>query len=255
MVKKEVIRTENRISVLLKESRKNHGLSVQEVVERLAKLGVNISGKTLYGWEGGRRQPDAEEFLTLCQVYEISAFPETIKKAPSLSDGAMKIAKIFDGLDAWGQKALLSAAEIEAARCDESSARARAIPANVIPLRCSVQSASAGTGMYLGPEEFETVFVEENDLTRRASFGVPVRGDSMEPVYHDGDILIVEAAEEVGVGETGVFTVSGEGFVKQRGEGALISLNPKYAPIALTEDTWCNGRVIGVLAPAWIVKK
>lgn len=190
-----------------------------------------------------------------CTLNDFSTRPAETKTAPSLSDGAMKIAKIFDGLDAWGQKALLSAAEIEAARCDESSARARAVPANVIPLRCSVQSASAGTGMYLGPEEFETVFVEENDLTRRASFGVPVRGDSMEPVYHDGDILIVEAAEEVGVGETGVFTVSGEGFVKQRGEGALISLNPKYAPIALTEDTWCNGRVIGVLAPAWIVKK
>ena len=123
---------------------------------------------------------------------------------------------------------------------------------NLIPFLRSLQPVSAGTGAYLGPEEFETIFVEENELTRRASFGVPVRGDSMEPLYHDGDILVVEGAEDVNIGEIGVFTVNGDGYVKKRGDGVLISLNPDYAPIPITGDSWCNGKVIGLLAPEWV---
>ena len=74
----------------------------------------------------------------------------------------------------------------------------------------------------------------------------------MEPTYHDGDILIIESAEDISVDEVGVFTINGEGFVKKRGDGVLISLNPAYAPVPMSDNTRCNGRVIGVLDPAWI---
>ena len=47
----------------------------------------------------------------------------------------------------------------------------------------------------------KSVFASGNELTRRASFGVPVSGDSMEPRYHNGDILVVEGAEEIDLGE------------------------------------------------------
>ena len=121
-----------------------------------------------------------------------------------------------------------------------------------IPFQGSLQPASAGTGTYLGPEAFEIIHVRENDLTRRAAFGVPVQGDSMAPRYHSGDILIVEGAEEIEPGEIGIFTIDGEGYVKELGEEELISLNPKYDPIPINESIRCHGRVIGVLDPAWI---
>lgn len=124
---------------------------------------------------------------------------------------------------------------------------------NVIPFRNSEQPASAGTGTYLGPEAFETIMVQENDLTKRASFGVPVSGDSMEPRYHDKDILIVERAEELESGEIGIFTLKGEGYVKKLSCGELISLNPEYPPIPMDESISLNGRVIGVLKPDWVV--
>lgn len=179
-----------------------------------------------------------------------------------VSDEAMALAADYDHrMDDWGRKAVRELADIEIARfVDENR---RAIQDEVedpednvtyFPLRCSTQSASAGTGTYLGPEAFETIYVQENALTRRATFGVPVSGDSMEPRYHNGDILMVEGAEELDVGEIGVFSVDGEGFVKQLGDGELISLNPKYAPVPLTESTWCHGRVIGVLAQEWIAE-
>ena len=76
----------------------------------------------------------------------------------------------------------------------------------------------------------------------------------MEPRYHNGDILMVEAAHDIPVGEIGVFTLNGSGYVKQRGADTLVSLNPAYDPIPLDESVRCNGRVIGILNPAWIVE-
>lgn len=112
--------------------------------------------------------------------------------------------------------------------------------------RISEQPAAAGNGVYLGPESFYTVMVRADALPRNAAFGVPVSGDSMEPKYHDGDILIV-STDKPERGEVGIYTMDGQGYVKVRGNNELLSLNPAYDPIPMTEDIICNGKVIGVL--------
>lgn len=121
-----------------------------------------------------------------------------------------------------------------------------------IDFRNSDQAASAGTGVFLNDESMDTIHVRLDALPRgyeRAPeryFGVPVAGDSMEPHFHDGDILIV-SQEPVDVGDIGVFTMNGEGYVKKLGRGVLHSLNPEYEDLPLEEDVRCNGKVVGVL--------
>ncbi|HJD23724.1 MAG TPA: helix-turn-helix domain-containing protein [Firmicutes bacterium] len=76
----------------LKKYRKTAGYSVKETVRMLGERGIAISDKTLYSWESGHRQPDAETFLSLCLVYgaapldDIEKRPET--KAPEASGSA-----------------------------------------------------------------------------------------------------------------------------------------------------------------------
>ena len=70
------------IAPLLKSKRKDLGLSVREVLAKLHEDGIDVSDKTLYGWESGHRQPDADTFLALCQIYKIGSF-SNIQKAPS----------------------------------------------------------------------------------------------------------------------------------------------------------------------------
>lgn len=55
--------------------------------------------------------------------------------------------------------------------------------------------------------------------------------------------------QPVEVGDIALITMDGCGYVKKLGEGKLISLNKRYAPIPMTEDIRINGKVIGVLAP------
>lgn len=127
-------------------------------------------------------------------------------------------------------------------------------PQNTVPLRISEQSAAAGHGAYLGPESFQIIDVLDNDMTHRAGFAVPVSGDSMEPKYHDGDILLI-VKEQVEMGEIGLFTLDGCGYVKKLGDGELISLNPEYEPIPLDDSIICNGKVVGTLPKEWIIEK
>lgn len=108
---------------------------------------------------------------------------------------------------------------------------------------------SAGTGVYLDNCEKDMLEVEETDLTNEANFALRVSGNSMEPVYHDGDMVLIASQPTVEVGETGIFIVNDEGYIKKFGGDKLISLNPDYDDIMLNEDDsfYCKGKVIGVL--------
>ena len=75
----------SNVSTILKEKRKGLGLSVKTVLDELRSYDIEISDKTLYGWESGHRQPDADTFLALCQIYGIDTLKGTAK-APSTSD-------------------------------------------------------------------------------------------------------------------------------------------------------------------------
>ena len=109
--------------------------------------------------------------------------------------------------------------------------------------------AGAGGGIHLESNEATEISVVENEKTKHADFALRVSGDSMEPRFHDGDILLVENTPEIAVGELGIFICDGEGYFKKFGGDHLISLNEKYAPIPLDSfgSFSCRGTVIGTL--------
>lgn len=107
--------------------------------------------------------------------------------------------------------------------------------------------ASAGTGQYvfndIPPEMIE---VEKDMETMQANFAIGVNGNSMEPTYKDGDTLLVKKQPKINIGEIGIFMVNGESFVKELGDGVLISHNKEYGDISIDETTICIGKVVGV---------
>lgn len=106
-------------------------------------------------------------------------------------------------------------------------------------------SVSAGAGEVIFDDVYsERITVPDRPQYRRVAYAVKVNGHSMEPLYHDKDILLVEPACEVSVGEIGIFNVNGQAYVKKLGDGKLISLNKGYNDIPLTEESLCMGRVV-----------
>ena len=108
-------------------------------------------------------------------------------------------------------------------------------------------AASAGTGNYLLCEGYDFEFKEFTNVPHNAEFALRIKGDSMLPAYEDGDIVFVRTNVVVEFGQVGIFILNNESYLKQWGNGKLISLNPKYAPIAIGEydEFRIVGRVVG----------
>lgn len=114
----------------------------------------------------------------------------------------------------------------------------------------STLKVSAGAGEPLIDDSYpDFIEVKKSDLTERANFAVKINGKSMMPRFKDGDVVLVRSQPYVNLGEIGIFIMDGNGYIKERGNDRLISINPEYDDIYFKEgqDIRCKGLVIGTL--------
>ena len=104
------------VSKILKSKRKELKLSVKDVIAKLEKRGVTVSDKTLYSWESGQRQPDADTFIILCDIYKITSFTqiEVPEKEPLKDSKLNTILHNYDKLNDRGKTALMEQSEVMA---------------------------------------------------------------------------------------------------------------------------------------------
>ena len=109
---------------------------------------------------------------------------------------------------------------------------------------------SAGLGSFLDSSPSQSVTLEVNEITDRADYAVRVSGDSMEPRFFDGDIVIVESCGDIPVGKVGIFLYNGESYIKKYGGDRLRSVNPKYKDMVFKDgdDITCLGLVLGTIS-------
>lgn len=105
--------------------------------------------------------------------------------------------------------------------------------------------ASAGTGEVIFQDmTVDRILIPDIPKYKRVSYAIGVNGHSMEPLYNDGDMLLVEPICQIEIGEIGIFIIEDKAYVKKLGEEELISLNKGYDNIPLTNGTKCMGRVV-----------
>lgn len=234
----------------LKEGRTNAKLKQSEVAEK-----IGIKGNTLSNYENGVSEPDIDTFCALCDIYNIdpanilneayglSVQGDEFKIKPSEIEHVEK----YRALDQHGKETVSYILDREIERVKQIE-QAASTPAATRMINYYYRLASAGTGQIVfdmpPTKRIEIPAIPEY---RKADYAIGVNGNSMEPVYHDGDTLLVEMTDHVEVGEIGIFLVNGESFVKKLGEKELCSLNPKSKNIPLNESARCLGRVIGQL--------
>ena len=108
--------------------------------------------------------------------------------------------------------------------------------------------ASAGTGNFLDDSGFEMIeapgFVPD-----AVDFALRVSGDSMEPLFRDGQMIWIKKQAAFGHGDIGIFILSGDVYCKKliiEGERAFLrSINPAYDDIEVIEDL--GFKAIGVV--------
>lgn len=208
----------------------------------LAKL-INVkSSGVISNWEKDLNKPDAEKIVRLCSVLDISAsylLDYYGKPDIEFSSSEIKHIKKYRDLDDHGRELVDLVLDKEHERYLASTNEK---PAALRIYTYMQKIAAAGNGFYFEDIPTETI---EAPYMDGADFIIGVSGDSMEPTYSDGDLVYVEKRQIVQTGEIGIFIINNECYIKEVGENALISHNPKYDPIPGNESIHCIGKVLG----------
>lgn len=225
---------------------------------RLAEI-VGVSKGTIGNYESNLCSPNEKILFRLFSALECDANflyqdnitpqknKETETKASDKENKhiTLKESELLDkyrGLDEHGVRVVDFVIDEEYSRCSENED----VP--FIKIRHSFYKVSAGRGFDLGDEdEWEEIDIPDTPESRKADFALTIKGDSMEPAYSDGEIVLVKAQSAVEIGETGIFVVNGSGYIKKNGGDRLISVNPEYGDIIFSEGDIisCAGKVIG----------
>lgn len=242
--------------------REEKGISRKDFAEKL-----EIPYTTLRNYETDQREPGHKLLIKMATILSVSVddlvghHMQNEQTAPSYSDEAEAIAKDYDQLDSHGKKVVRvvmneekdrMAVEAENRRQAEADAQARASMEAALEMGSTVYNVphyslpmSAGTGEESG-QEYPEDFALKKSPPRGTSYIAEVSGTSMEPTYFNGDMVFVHATTEIQVGQIGVFFMDGKQWIKELGDGELISHNPEYRPRPMTEDIRCQGLVLGV---------
>lgn len=227
----------------LKQARENKGYNQKQFAERLG-----VTPTRLNYWEKDKREPDVAIIKQIAQSLDVSSDwligNNIISSEIELTAAEKQHIKKYRTLDEYGKKAVDDLLENEYARCTEVIDEPK-----VITLPMAELKASAGTGQWLGDDEYTTwVDVLDAPEARRANVVIEVSGDSMLPKYHDGDKVLVKLQPTVEQNEIGIFIVDNCGYIKKLGVNELISVNKEYDNIPLNEynDVTCVGKVIGI---------
>ena len=247
--------TKEEIGCVIKASRIASGMTQAQVAKALGRPQNTISA-----WEVGRAQPDAN---TLFELFEIlgRSVDEAFGFSPSSDSVAFSVAekdhiKKYRLLDPLGKEAVDSVLDIEHRRYLENLKRrqeehrtetSEEITGDTVYFTVPEYSSpmSAGTGQ-LAEEEWAEDLLLTKAPPRGTSYIARVQGNSMEPTYQDGDRLFIRSAVEIEPGQIGVFLMDGQHWVKELGDGVLVSHNSEYDPIPFTEGIQCQGLVLGV---------
>ena len=227
----------------IKTFRKSAGFTQDELAKRL-----NTTKQTISRYEKGDRKANQDMLFELCDIFGVSIddfFPsqnETLQSPPTSS-----IQTIYDELNPPRQVKVLNYAKRqlnEQKNEEETKGNEVSEAIQLYSYDYYDHPASAGTGQYLNDVRVEQI---ELPVDIDADFVIPIKGDSMEPDYHDGDLVFIQTSVDLNDGVIGVFNYNGDAYIKQlvidEDQAYLHSLNPEYKDMPITPET--DFRIIG----------
>lgn len=212
---------------------------------------IGCSKSAITNWEAGIRKPDLDTLGKLCRVLSIpTCLFFGIPHEAMMAKDEIALMNNYRSLNKYNKRTAVQTMQI--LLDSQIKALHENIKERFIRIEQEQLPASAGTGVPLDNIEApEYVYVHVSREACMADEIIAVSGDSMQPTFNNGDLLLVERASEIEPGEIGIFIVAGDGFVKEYQPDGLHSHNPKYHTICPSEDdnTRCIGRVLGAVSP------
>lgn len=219
---------------------------------------IGISSSTMTNWKNRGTDPPAKYIIPICEFLNITPYLLLANKESSptieLKADEQELIDIYQNLSTMNKGRLRERAEmlaeLEVPVADETTNEIEPEEQETIFIEFSNLKVSAGAGEPLIDDSYpDFIEVKKGELTENANFAVKINGKSMMPHFKDGDVVLVRSQPYVNIGEIGIFVIDGNGYIKERGDDRLISINPRYNDIYFEEgqEIRCKGLVIGTL--------
>ena len=227
----------------IKELRKTARITQADLASRLG-----LTRAAILNWETGRTRPDISNLPALCDALNIPVgdfFTSNVIGIQESKD-ERKLISSYRNMDAGHKGFLLKMAQ-ELETLDQEVVR-RQDEVHLLRLPYAEDAVAAG----IGTEGFEAAcsqrYVHNTPQLQETDILFHVNGDSMEPRYPHGCVVMVKEGSETKPGDIAVFSVDGTLFIKQYQKDGLHSLNSAYPPMLSSHysDIRVIGRVIGI---------
>ena len=220
-------------------------LSAKGLNPRQLAIALDFKYTTVNDWVNAKTYPRIDKIEMLANFFNVSKSDLVENKNEEMATTS-PVQAIYDQLTPPRQAKALTYLKKQLLEQNEEETKINEV-SEVIQLysyNYYDHPASAGTGQYLNDVRVEQI---ELPIDVDADFVIPIKGDSMEPDYHDGDLVFIQTSVDLNNGVIGVFNYNGEAYIKQlvidTEQAYLHSLNPKYKDMPITPET--DFRIIG----------
>lgn len=230
------------ISHQIKVLRSRMGWTQEQLADKM-----NVSKQSVSNWETGLKVPRMGALQRLADTFSVSIGYIT-DGVPSGENWSSRIALTISILDSGRQEKVFNYAD-----------RLLKEQQNIVKFPDTVNEddgaivlnygyVSAGTGEYLLDNSPEEITVH-GGIPADYDFAVTVNGNSMEPMFADGQVIFVRSAVDAISGQIVIAELNGDAYVKKllidEDNCRLIPLNSRYTPIEIDEDD--DFKIVGVV--------
>jgi repressor LexA len=228
---------------VIRKYRRREGLSQPE----LASM-IGISRNTITNWENDNNRPSLDDTKILCEtlgipLYELFGISDST--VPTQSEN-LKLQQ-YRKLSEVGKGVI--DAMISTVLQQEIDARSKLLKDSYFVLPLQSTPAAAGTGCEFNEVKPKPVFVKKNRFNTEADTLIRVSGQSMEPSFHDGDLVYVKYTNEAENNDIVICSTADGAVIKRMYENKLYSLNANLPYGEKSEDDHVQiiGKVIGIV--------
>ena len=227
---------------------RKYRLLKKATLPELADL-LGVSRNTIINWESDKTRPDISAIQTLClhldiPLYELFGITGDTKsylsaRETSLLDGYRQLSTVNQNV---------VTAMVDKMLEEEQNACNSYLINNFYLLPLESTPAAAGTGCAFTDAPPEYLFIKKNRYSTNADALIRVSGASMEPLYHDGDLVYVCYTQAVEDGDDVICSTVDGAVIKRLHDHKLHSLNKDLSFGEKSEDDHVAilGKVLGI---------
>mgnify|MGYP002751493831 CR=1 FL=1 len=225
----------------IKELRKSHNLTLEELADTLNKKypdTINFNKGRISKWENNREEPRLSSVKILADFFDV-----TLDYFNGIDLEQVEILPVYSKLSRDRQEKVLYYAQTQLEEQESTTTPSifeKSQDDNYITDYVEGLVA-AGHGTFQEDNLHMEVRLRVDDVPDNYDTIAKVAGDSMEPLIEDNDLLFIKVTSQVDINSIGIFQVNGKNFVKKLkrdydGSWYLQSLNNSYEEIHLTEN-------------------